>query len=569
MQRAGLNHTISRRQLLVRLGALGLTSATATVLAACQPPAPTPAPAKPTAAPAKPVEAAKPVEPAKPAEAAKPVEAAKPAGPAPGAPTVAPAAAPKAAGPSGELRIAYGAIGPNRHPHYTTALPDDDIANLIFDALVTQTDDGKLTGVAAAKWDRVTDTQWRFTLKPGIKFQDGAPLTSADAKFTLDHPPDTVFSQLYRQWLDKTEIVDEQTFDIFMKTPFRPAFSNMAFQSYVIPKTATDAKAFGQQLVGSGPYKFVEFVPNQRVVVEANTAYWGTPKPQFERITLRQITENSTRMAALEAGEIDFATNVPPDAINRLKGAGFQVSTVPLTRSMYVAFNLSQDGPWKDPKVRQALNYAIDKEGIRTALLDNLGAVLAGPVQSASKFFNKALKPYPYDPPRARELLAEAGLRNGFESTVVSPDGRLVKDREIAEAVVGQLEAVGVKLKLVPLEWATFLKERATYPLVLTAWGNPQADAAQALRPFDPTEPVNFAKYANPEILSLMEQGRTTFDEAKAQAAYDKAQELLVRDAPWLYLFELPDIVAYSSKFAGFAHRSDEMKRWHFVTRKT
>jgi len=476
--------------------------------------------------------------------------------------------------PSGELRIAYGGFGPDRHPHSPTVVPDQDIVKLYSDPLMQLANDGSIEAGIATKWEQVSDTRYRLTLRQGAKFHDGRPVTAQDVKFSLENYRQSKNAEQYNVWLDHVDVVDDYTAEAVSKLPYRVAMSNTAYKSFIIPNGAADAKAFAQKPIGSGPYKFVQSIPNDRVVVEANRDYWGAP-PKFERITVRQIPEDATRLAALEAGEIDFVTNVPVDAGDRLQKAGLRVVSVPSNRMMFVRFNFATEGPWKDVRVRQALNYAVDREALSKALLGGQGVLAESPLGHGVAYYKKGLTPYSFDVDKAKQLLADAGFSRGFEATLVTPTGRYMKDRESAEAVAGQLEAVGVKLQLQPMEWGTYLQQLFTekettgkkYPMSLMAWGNPPMDPEFGLRGFAVGQPWNVGFYKNDEVETLGNQGLATFDTAKLTDMYSRIQQIVWNEAPWIFLYELPNIVAHSPKFQGYVGRLDEMIRWETVSR--
>lgn len=551
MTRSIFGTRVSRRVAILRLTALASAAALAQ---ACQQAAP---PAQPPATTAQ-----------KPA-AQQPTQ--QSAGSA--APTAAPAVATNK-GPSGELRIAYGGFGPDRHPQSPTVVPDQDIVKLYSDPLLALANDGSIEPGIAMSYEQVSETRYRLRLRPLVKFHDGSPLTATDVKFSLESYLKSKNAEQYNVWLDRVDVIDDTTAEAVAKMPYRVAMSNTAYKSFIIPRTAGDPKDFAQKPIGSGPYKFSQSIPNDRVIVTANTDYWGAP-PKFEQITVRQIAEDATRMAALEAGEVDFATNVPVDAVDRLKKQGIQVTAVASNRMMFVRFNFAVDGPWKDVRVRQALNHAVDRAALSKALLSDLGVLAEAPLGHGVAYYKKGLPQYNYDPARAKQLLAEAGFPNGFQSTLVTPTGRYMKDRESAEAVAGQLEAVGVKIQLQPMEWGTYLQEiftdKATsgkkYPMSLMAWGNPPMDPEFGLRGFNVGQPWNVGFYQQDEVEALSKEGLQTFDTSKLNEIYGKIQEIIWRDAPWIFMYELPNIVAHSPKFQGYQGRLDEMIRWETVSR--
>jgi ABC-type transport system substrate-binding protein len=487
-----------------------------------------------------------------------------------------PSAAIAADRPSGTLRVAYSFIGPNRHPGNLGIIPDDDIANTMYEGILTLSPELAIRPALAESFRQIDSTRFRFTLRSGVRFHDGSPVTAEDAKGSIEgflRTKDGAGARyLYAEWLDRVEVKDRLTFEVVTKKPFRPALSNMAYESYLTPKSADPGNP-SVPPPGTGPYKFVEFIPNDRVVVEANPNYWGPNKAAFQTIVFRRIPEDATRLAALEAGEIDFATNVPPDAIGRLRTKGFKVESRPTTRVMFLTFNFGLPGPWHDVRVRQALNYAIDKQAILRAMFGGMGGVSVSSEPAGIRFVNRNLTPYGFDPGRAKQLLAEAGLPNGFQGgTLVAPAGRFLKDKEVAEVVQSQLAAVGARYELLTLQYATFRAEAKKYPLGLGAWGNltgdPAAGNAQQLG--YPLFPFNFAGWEaqSPALGELAEQGNMTFEEGKLGNIYARLQETIWSGAPRIFLVDVPTIVAYSPRFLGFTQNPNEEIRWNLVRRE-
>lgn len=528
-----LARPITRRQVL-KAGAFG---ATAAVLAACTPAASqSPSPTSPA-----------------------------------GSPSASASAVPTAVAPSGELKIAYGAIGPNRHPYFTAIVPDDDINNTIFDNLVTLSPKGEVLPWLAG-YEQIDDVTIRFKLAKGVKFHDGRPLTAEDAKVALDRYGSEEYrgvGSALKPVFVRAAVVDDATVELVLKEPNRVILQNLGYLSHVIPKDANDPEAFARNPVGSGPYQFSEFVPNDRVVVAANLEYWGNPKPSFEKITFRVIPENSTRVAALEAREVDYIVNVPPDDVDRLRSAGFQILSIPSNRPMFVRFNFAVDGPWKDVRVRQALNYAVDKQAIVDALYGGTAAVSESVVAHGAAHFN-ANPVYAPDLDRARELLSDAGVVNGFSVKFATPAGRYLKDREVAEAIAGQLEQIGVRLEIVPLEFPTYLQQLRTekdttgrqYGMSLMAWGNLIADADFAYEPLLMGNGWNLGDYSNPDFDALAAEGQRTFDPATLKEINSEAQRLVWEDTPWIFLWDLPLVDAASADIVGIGPRPDEQHRW-------
>lgn len=485
-----------------------------------------------------------------------------------------------AAGEAGRpLRVAYGAIGTNRHPHMLANIPDTDIANVLFDPILTLAPDGTPTPVLAEHYEQVSPTRWRFVLRRGVTFHDGRPLQAPDAKFSLENylRPEVPNSYLYTGWLDHVEVVDDYTFEVVAKKPYRVAIANMSYLSHVVPRDTTDLQAFAKNPIGSGPYRQTEFVPNNRLVAVANESYWGG-KPKLPGIVFRQLAEDSTRVAALLAREVDFAGSVPVDDISRVRAAGINAVTQTTVRMMYLRFNFLVDGPMRDVRVRRAMNHAVDRKGLMEAFLGGQGAETIAPVPTGTRFRRTDLPSLGYDLTLAKKLLAEAGVPNGFSATLATPVGRYYRDREIAEAVAGQLEQVGIRLKLQPLEWATFLQQERierlttgkTYAVSLMAWGNLTRDMDFGTLIYDGTNTAwNLGSYDNPKAQELIEQGRAEFDEGKLADLYGRLQAILWEDVPFLSLFELPVTNGLLPGVKGFVPQPNELVDWKLVSLAT
>ncbi|MER2535176.1 MAG: ABC transporter substrate-binding protein [Rhizobiaceae bacterium] len=473
----------------------------------------------------------------------------------------------------GRLRIAYGAIGPSRNPLLLSIVPDWDINALVFDMLVLPGENGEpIPGTATQEILRPSPEVIRFKLKPGLTFSDGAPLTAEDVKFSIESylRKDVLNNYMYNTWLDRVDVVDELTVDLVSKRPYRVALANMAYQSFIVPRTATDLQEFAKAPVGSGPYVIAEAEGSDRILLKPNPSY-KRQAAGFQEILFRKIPEDATRVAALLAGEVDFAASVRVEDIDAIKRAGSDVEDISTVRMMFVRFNLGLDGPLRDVRVRRAINHAVDREALQEAFFGGLGAVATAPVAKGARYWADGLPPYEYDVEKAKKLLAEAGQGSGFRIKFVTPMGRYYRDREMAEAIAGQLQDVGITAEIVPLEWATYLQqvrtERETtgknYALSLMAWGNPILDVDFGVVPFDEVSNAwNVGDYKNPRVQELMVAGRQEFDEAKLKANYDEMQKLIWEDAPWLFLFEMPTVNGIGKAVTGARQGKNETIDW-------
>jgi peptide/nickel transport system substrate-binding protein len=407
----------------------------------------------------------------------------------------------------------------------------------IFDALVAfEGPTLKPVGKLAESWRVIDDNTWELKLRQGVKFHNGDPFTAEDVRYSFDLYKDEKNAR--RSNLDgvtSLEILDPYTIRLSTPGPQPGLLSNLASLA-IMPHEAREKagpEAFGQHPVGTGPYRVVEFVRGQRLALEANPDYWrGKPTPQ--RLVLRPITDPATRVAELKAGGVQIIASPAVSQLKELQGGGTEVLTLKGGRLIMMPFNTTT-APFDDVRVRQAVNYAVDRQSILANILDGYGELLHGAWASSWPGYDPNLQPYPYDPAKAKQLLAEAGYPNGFETTFSVSNGAFVKDREIAEVVASQLAQVGIKVQLVPTERAKLQEDwlNGTFRgMTSTAWGtaaDPDAMIGWALykkKAFKPDDQLN----------GLIEQSRRTVDPAQRAKVLEQLGRYIHEQAYWLFI---------------------------------
>ena len=416
------------------------------------------------------------------------------------------------------------------------------------------------------KYEVVDEKTWRFTLRKDVKFHDGSPLTSANVKASFERGfllPGLV--KVVLGAMDKVEIVDDLTFILRLKYPFGPIINQLAHPSAAIlskpvcelypTKPIDDIK----YIVGTGPYKFSEFVKLERTVLVRNEEYWG-PLATVEKITWKPIADDETRVIAIETGEVDIATHIPPHAVKGLKDKGMKIVQMPSTRKIYIGIQCERI---TDVRVRQAFNYAVDKEAIVSKILEGAGSVAKAPICPAI-FGYTELTPYPYDPGKASALLAEAGFV-GKEIKMIHSTGRYLKDKEIADSVADYLRKVGLKVSTEVLEWAAYIPRTnvGDFDLFLLGWSTVTLDADYGLYSlfhkamFPPG--FNRMRYSNPKIDDLLSKGRASADPAERLKLYKGAQEQIWKDVPWIFL-HFEDLIV--SMKPGITIEVQPIERW-------
>jgi len=464
-----------------------------------------------------------------------------------------------------EITIGFSTFAPTLDPQVQFDQPTYSICRMMFDPLVYFDWEMKIKPWLAERWERVDDFTWKLYLKRGVKFHNGEPFNAASVKYSMERYLDPALKTPQKKMYEFTksvEIIDDYTVLVKTNIPMRPFLNFWAIQGVLPPKAASDYGKFSFQPIGTGPYKLVEYIPNNKVVLEANSEYWAG-RPKFDRITFRIIREDSTRVAALLAGEVDLITNLSPDAIPRIKeNPKTMVKALPVFRLVYLAPNQKKFEPFKDKRIRQALSCGVDRESLLKYILGGMGMGANGPIHPLIEFHNPKLTPYTYDPDRAKKLLAEAGYGQGFKVNLGTPYGRYLKDKEVTTAIAGQLQKIGIQATVVPTDWAVFRSERekgkdSKFDLWLASWGTVTVNADWAFR--WPYSSPTLHGHDDPKIDELLDKGRGAFDDKKARDIYFELQRLALEDSPLICLYWQPEIYGMTKDLQGdFEPRADE-----------
>ena len=476
-----------------------------------------------------------------------------------------PARAQSTAKPGPELVVGFSIDPGHMDPRVEAGVPGWSIFHHMHDPMIWR-DEKSATVLPwlVLRWEQVNPTTMRWTLRKGVKFHNGEDFTAETVKATFEQYTAAMRSP-FRTQLNAVKgfkINDAYTIDLLTEHPNRPLLRNATQGNALSPRAIRElGDKYATSPVGTGQMRFVEYRPGQHVVMEANASYWGR-KSSFSRLRFRFIPENGTRLAALETGEVMMINNVPPDQVARLRGnPNLQVLASPTNRVMFVTIRTDRK-PFTDKRVRQALNYAIDREALTKGLLGGTAPISRAPLPSAVYGFHDGLTPYKYDPELAKKLLADAGA-SGATFNFGAPNGRYLMDKQIGEAIAGYLEAVGLKVVFENPAWSTFVSEvtkfeKAKYDGYLFGWGVGSGEPDQLMGEHFHSANAKRTMHANAEVDRLIVDARESFDDARVRADYRKAQEILWDECPWIWLYEQPDMLAISKKLKGFTGRRDE-----------
>lgn len=480
--------------------------------------------------------------------------------------------------------------------------PSETVIRNMFDGLVTRDTSSGVHLELAESLEWLDDTTLEVQLRQGVLFHNGVEMTADDVVFTferiinedmIEYPE--VHSSPRKGLiapLASIEKTGDYTVVMHFSDPWPPAMQLLVHQQ-IVPKAYIEevgTKGFVEHPIGTGPFKFVSASEGlDEIVLERFDDYYGGA-PDLEpvgpacvdRVIFRVISEASTRAAALLAGEVHIIQAVPSDLIGRLQeNPNVEVKTAAGTQPKWVELNVNQP-PFDDVRVRQALNYALDKDLIIEQIYDGRAVALPGPLSPFNNFVNKSLQPYPYDPDRAMELFAEAGWTDSDNDGILDKDGQplsftidtLEEHRALAEAVANLFQEAGIDAQVRFWEFSVvqpmlLAGERQAY---LDDWGDSAFDPVGHFEAKwhgyvegQPYGRGNFSSYNNERVNELVLQGETTVDPAERQQIYDEAQQLVYDEAPAVFLILPEEVEASLSTVSNWEPASDSRVNLHDV----
>jgi peptide/nickel transport system substrate-binding protein len=469
--------------------------------------------------------------------------------------------------------------------------PTETVLRNMFDGLVTRTTTNKVVPQIADSWEWVDNQTLEFKLKQGVTFHNGEALTAEDVKFSfertitenaIEYPePHTAARKGLIGPLESVEAVDDYTIRLLFSEPY-PVALQMLCHHNILPKDYIEqvgTEGFVANPIGAGPFKFVEGSLDTQVVMEHFNDYYGGSTdlppiglPYLNRVIFRMLPEVSTRVAALQAGEVHLIQGVSADMYDTLKAdPNVVVKTCAGTRPYLMEMNVHK-APFDNVKVRQAMNYAVDVDLLVEKILGGRGIVLPGPLSPYNNFADYTLQPYGYDPEKAKALLAEAGYNPEDISFVIDV---AEANKEYAEAIAGQLQQLGVDATARLWDWSVVrpMLRDGERMASLVSWGDSAFDPVghfeARFHTWDPEGQVNgrgnYSTYSNPRVDELIEMGEVEADAAKRHEIYDEAQRIIYEEAPAVFLFLPEEIEACSAKVMNWAPSPDSRINLHDV----
>jgi peptide/nickel transport system substrate-binding protein len=472
-------------------------------------------------------------------------------------------------GPTGQLVIAQGTDAVTMDPHNTTQMTAMQPFNFLYNKLLNRDDEMQLVPELAESWRSIDETTWEVRLRQGVTFHNGEPFDAEAVKATLDRVRVAGATHVSTGFTTIAEVRIEDPHTVHIVTvkpdPLLPGRLAQWGAQMLPPGYFAEVGAEGLALkaVGTGPYRFVQWRKDDMLVMEANPDYWGDP-PKFERIVFRPIPDEFARISALLAGEVDLVVNIPVDFVDQVNDAA-QTYVAETLASATDVFLLGHDEPLQHPKVRLALNHAIDRETLLETLFKGYGRPISQGAAPTDFGYNPDIPNFPYDPEKARQLLAEAGYPDGFSVVVQSSNGYILGDTLVVEAAVEMLKKVGIDAQPRIIEIARraeMLGNRSIQGLLLANPGSTLFDADgivwRLLHPKSIAGAYWPRGQEGTDFYELMETARYTIDQDTRRDLYYRAAEILHEDPPWLYLWQEFFLYGVNCRVA-FSARVDTM----------
>jgi len=425
----------------------------------------------------------------------------------------------------------------------------------------------------ATGWKVINDTTWEFSLRQGVKFHNGEPFNAHSVKATIDYALDPANKSHYATsayWkpVKEVQVVNDHTVRLITDKPWPSLIDHASLtNALIMPAKALrelGPEKLSQKPIGTGPFKFVEWKRDERLVLERNPDYWAGP-PEISRVTFRFIPEFSARMAALLSGEIDIMKDVPPHAVETVERSGrARVRSTVSSRINYLALVNLKPGPMQDVRVRRAMNHTVDVDELIAKVLRGHATRMCGPLAPANVDY-APVECYPHDPARALALFKEAGVDpTKLQLTLDTPSGRYPLDKDVSLAIAAQLQRLGIKVNVVVNEWGTHLdkiKNRNTGDMFFLGWG-PALYGQGTVEPLFKADQT-YASYGNNKLLDAKIGRAITIVDAKARAAaYAELQKLIHDEAPWVFLWQQHDLYGVANHVE-WSPRADE-KVWMY-----
>lgn len=438
----------------------------------------------------------------------------------------------------------------------------------------------------ATDWQMAPDgLSWTFHLRKGVKFQDGTDFNADAVKFTVDRqlPPQVTADMPYASFtfgpVKEVQVIDPYTVKFVLNAPYAPFLANLAMALAAPIVSPTAVKKYGSDFnnhpVGTGPYKFVKWDKGQQVVLAANTSYWG-PQPKIKNVIFKIVPENSVRTSELLTGEADIIDGVDPNDVAKLESNGMKVAKDAGMNINYMGF-MCDVAPFDNPKVRQAISYAINTNDLIKYLYKGLAKPAPSMLPDFIPGYDPTLTGYKYDPEKAKSLLKEAGFANGLSVKMITYSNprpyNPVGGEKLAAAIQAQLSKVGVTATIQSYPWkeykdALFKADKNGFQMFFYGWTGDNGDPDNFLNLLGSSQieqSLNSAKFSNPTVDKMIADGATSMDKTKRVQIYKDLQKVVQDQAPWVFISHGDTLSAYNPNVKNFHYHPTGVVHLWFV----
>lgn len=467
-------------------------------------------------------------------------------------------------GPVGEIVLVQGVDAESLDPHVTTSGASKGMMWAMYDKLLERSPDMALEPALAISWKVVDETTWEFELRDEVYFHNGEKFGAEHVRDTIARFKDPELRNVYASQLavvTEVKVIDPLTVRLKTDGPFALLAEVLSFYCEMLPKAITSGEVDpAQQAIGTGPYKFVEWTPGDRMVMDATERPHFTGQPLLQRLVWRPVSEGTTRVVELKTGQAHIITPVDPLQVAELEAdPESQVIAFRQLSSQVIVLNSLKVEALQDMRVRQALNYATDVDTLISSIMQNAAYRLAGPFGPGIPGHDPEMQPYPYDPDKARALLAEAGYGDGFEMTLISPNGRYLNDTIASEAIAGMWSEVGVKTQVQIMDWSPFVE--GVLGKTLDAFFFQQVgvllDATVSINFHSGREGAAWEGYSNEEANQLIDDAPKTLDAAKRNEMYRQLGQIIREECPWVFLWNQQGLYGVRNEVQGWTPHQD------------
>ncbi|OZS76724.1 glutathione ABC transporter substrate-binding protein [Tetzosporium hominis] len=486
----------------------------------------------------------------------------------------------------GDLILAVLSDASSLDPAGSNDVPSSVVQANIYETLVNRDENNEIVPGLAESWEQVDDTTWSFKLREGVMFHDGEEFNAEVVKMNLDRilDPAVASPRLFLfEMITNVEVVSDYEVNITTEYPFAPLLAHLSHNGGGMVSPASieadyealnggsdPGSVISQNPVGTGFFKFESWNPGSEIKLVKNEDYWGEEGAKVDSVTFRVVPDSQVRAADLETGNVHIIDPVQPNEVERINNSGVASVNQKASSSLaYLGFN-TEKAPFDDPLVRQAISKAIDREAIISGIYDNYGIPAIGPLAPGIFGYTEDIDAIEYNMDEAKALLEEAGMADGFETTLWTNDNP--QRQAIAVLVQEALAELNITVEIEVMEFGTYLEQTAAgqHDMFILGWSNPTGDADYGMYALfhssQKGNPGNRSFYENPEVDELLDQGRREADPAAREAIYAEVAQLLTDDAPMAFLLHTEYLTGVADNVQGFDIGTDGIYQLRDVT---